>query len=153
MIRQLAFAVALVAVFGCSISNSSNSLSNSSNSSSNSSESSGSSSDSLSKSSDSSSGSSGGGDDQAYRDDVRDYTHAYVLSGGEFSAFQRGLGDIARRHGITNWEVRRATYRGIGAGLGKAGASQTQLDEFKANLAASSPEKLQDMQDGYESVI
>jgi hypothetical protein len=150
MIWKPVFAIALVAVLGCSISRSSQSISDSSNSLS---KSSNSISDSLSNSSDSSSGSSGGGSDEAYRDDVRDYTFAYVLSGGRFEAFQKGLGDLARRHSITNWEAHRDSYRGIGEGLGRAKVTQTQLDVFKTNLAGSSPEKMRDMQVGYDSVI
>jgi hypothetical protein len=157
MIWKPVFAIALVAALGCSISRSSQSISDSSHSlsksSTNFSKSSNSISDSLSNSSDSSSGSSGGGSDEAYRDDVRDYTYAYILSGGRFEAFQKGLGDLAQRHGITNWETHRASYRGLGEGLGRAKVTQTQLDVFKTNLAGSSPEKMRDMQVGYDSVI
>jgi len=157
MIWKPVFAIALVAALGCSISQSSQSISDSSESSSDSSnnfsKSSNSISESLSNSSDSSSDSSSGGSDEAYRDDVRDYTFAYILSGGRFEAFQKGLGDLARRHGVTNWEANRASYRGIGEGLGRARVTQTQLDVFKTNLAGSSPEKMRDMQVGYDSFI
>jgi hypothetical protein len=157
MIWRFFFAIALMAALGCSISRSSQSISDSSHSISKSSESSSTSSnnssESLSNSSESSSDSSNDEDDEAYRDDVRDYTYAYVLSGGQFEAFQKGLGDLARRHGITNWEAHRASYRGIGEGLGRAGLTQTQLDVFKTNLAGSSPEKMRDMQLGYDSLI
>ena len=33
---------------------------------------------------------------------MREYTAAYVKTGGQFDAFRRGIGDIARKHNITN---------------------------------------------------
>ncbi|HVQ76222.1 MAG TPA: hypothetical protein VMT79_11885, partial [Candidatus Binatia bacterium] len=76
-----------------------------------------SSSDSSRSSFDSSASSSGSSSpeskEKAYRDDARDYAEAYVKSGGQFDAFQRRLGEIARKHDITNWEDNQATYVGI----------------------------------------
>ena len=99
-----------------------------------------------------SSSSSGGSTKQAYRDDVRDYTYAYVSSrGGDVDAFQRGLGDIARNHGVTNWEEDSATYRGIGAGLAKARVSGVAFATFKQNLGRGDPSKMDAIQEGYDS--
>lgn len=88
---------------------------------------------------------------QAYRDDVRDYTQAYVKSGGDFSAFSRGLGNIAAKHGVSNWEADTTTYVGIGEGLKKAGVTQMQLEVWKTNLAAGDASKAAAMQKGYDS--
>lgn len=49
--------------------------------------------------------------EQAYRDDVRDYTESYLKSGGQFDAYQRHLGAIARKDAITNWEESEVTSR------------------------------------------
>src|SRR5215475_11761986 len=108
---------------GCSFSDSSGA----------SSESSAHSSDSSAHSSDSSSRSSSPDNkESAYRDDVRDYTEAYVKSGGQFDAFQKRLGELARKYDVTNWEDSLATYEGVGAGLGRAKVRQSQVDAYNA---------------------
>lgn len=140
----LGFLVALAALgpLGCSISTSS----------SDSSESSSDSSGSLSDSSGSSSGSSSpSSKESAYRDDVRDYTEAYVKSGGRIADFDKKLGELARSRGITNWEENMATYEGIGRGLGKAGVTGVELDTYVGNLAGGDPKKVAAIQKGYES--
>jgi hypothetical protein len=123
---------------GCSFSASSES----------SSESSSASSESSSKSSKSSSPDS---KESAYRDDVRDYTEAYAKSGGQFDAFQRQIGELARRHDITNWEDSLVTYEGIGAGLGRARVNQVQVDAYKANLGKGDPKKMEAIQRAYNA--
>ena len=108
-------ALALLALAGCSFSQSSKSMSDSS-------------SDSSKSSSDSSTSSSPSDDKKAdknetsYRNDVRGYTAAWVRDGGDLDSFQRGLATIARRYGITDWEATSATWTGVGAGL-RAGAA------------------------------
>ena len=140
----LGFFVALVSLgpLGCSISTSP----------SDSSESSSDASGSLSDSSGSSSGSSSPeGKQAAYRDDVRDYTAAYVKSGGRIADFDKKLGQLARSRGITNWEENMATYEGIGRGLAKAGVDGVELDTYVRNLAGGDPKKVAAIQKGYES--
>ena len=127
---------------GCSISTSP----------SDSSESSSDSSRSFSDSSASSSGSSSPeSKEAAYRDDVRDYTAAYVKSGGRIADFDKKLGELARSRGITNWEENMATYEGIGRGLGKAGVDGVELDTYVRNLAGGDPDRVAAMRKGFES--
>jgi hypothetical protein len=87
----------------------------------------------------------------AYRDDVRDFTAAYVQSGGQFDQFQRGLGNVAAKHGVSNWESDDTTYVGVGEGLKKAGVSSTGLTVWKSNLAGSDSSKAAAIQKGYDS--
>src|SRR5262245_34584208 len=87
----------------------------------------------------------------AYRDDVRDYTEAYVKSGGQFDAFQKRIGELARRYDITNWEDSLATWEGIGAGLARARASQTQVYAFKQHLAGGDARKMEALQKAYNA--
>jgi len=125
----------LLAPLGCSISDSSESSSKS-----------------LSDSSDSSSGSSSPDSKaSAYRDDVRDYTVAYVKSGGAFADFKRKLGNLARERGVTNWEENMATYEGIGQGLGKANVGDAELSAYVQNLAGGDSQKADAMRKGYQS--
>src|SRR5262249_39847280 len=97
------------------------------------------SSNSSESSSDSSASSSGSSSPESaekqYKSDVREYTAAYVKTGGQFDAFRRGLGDIAKKHNITNWEDNTVTYEGIGEGAavqglhgrpGRAGCEQAR---------------------------
>jgi len=114
------------------------------------SESSRSSSDSSESSSDSSKSSSGGEKSAAYRDDIRDYTAAYVKSGGQVADFDRKIGELARARGITNWEDDLATYDGIGQGLGRAKVSAFELDAYAQNLAHGDPAKAQAIRTGYD---
>ncbi len=120
---------------GCSLSASSKSSSDSSSASS----------ESISKSS------SPESKESAYRDDVRDYTEAYVKSGGQFDAFQKRVGELAKKHDITNWEDSMATYEGVGAGLGRARVNQVQVDAYKQNLGQGDPTKMEAIQKAYNA--
>jgi len=125
----------VLAPLGCSLSKSS-------------SDSSGSASDSSASSSASSSPAS---KESLYRDDVRDYTAAYVKSGGRIADFNQKVGELAKARGITNWEDNMATYEGIGQGLAKAGASGVELDTYITNLAGGDKNKAAAIRKGYES--
>jgi len=130
-------ALLLVVPLGCSFSHSSASSAGSSKSS--------------GASSKSSASSSQGSSTQTSRDDVRDYTYAYVSSRGDLDAFQRGLGDIAQSRGVTNWEEDTATYVGIGAGLAKARVTGVPYETFKQNLGRSDSSKMAAIQQGYDA--
>jgi hypothetical protein len=88
--------------------------------------------------------------EKAYREDVRDFTAAHVQSGGNAADLRREIATLAERHGITDWESNESTYRGIGAGLGKAGYRQVEVDAFKNNLT-SNEEQAEWLQRGYKS--
>ena len=109
------------------------------------------SSESSSDSSRSSSGSSSPESKETqYRNDVRDFTAAYVKSGGRLDDFKRRLGDLAKERGITDWEQNLLTYEGIGRGLKKAKASQVELETYTTNLTGGDPKKAKAMKDGYD---
>jgi hypothetical protein len=86
-----------------------------------------------------------------YKSDVREYTAAYMKTGGQFDAFRRGIGDIARKHNITNWEDNPVTYEGIGQGLGEGGATELQLKAYMDGLAGQDAAKRAAMQKGYDA--
>jgi len=86
-----------------------------------------------------------------YREDVRSYTAAYVRSGGGFDAFTKELGELARRHGLTNWEDDQTTYVGVGEGLGDAAVGEAELETYKTSLSRSDPLKMQAIQLGYDT--
>ncbi len=88
----------------------------------------------------------------AYRNDIRDYTSAYVKSGGQIDYFWRDVGTIAEKHGISNWEADNTTYVGIGEGLAKANVNSTELSVYKQHLTGFDQKKMQDIQKGYDSI-
>ena len=138
----VSLAMALALASGCSFSRSSQSSSDSSRSSS----------ESSSDSSASSSGSSSPGrEDARYEQDVADYTEAYVISGGSDGAFLRGVGDIAEKRGISDWESHERTWQGIGRGLARVKVSTVQLEVYKANWAGNDPAKIAAIEKGFGS--
>ena len=129
----------VVLVAGCSVSASSWSVSKSVRSS--------------SHSSDSSSSSSPGAAEEAYREDVSDYTSAFVKSAAtsDLAGFRADLSRLAREHGITNWEENPSTYTAIGDGLGRAGVSGGGLRAYQTNLSGGDPAKAALIQKGYDA--
>ena len=87
------------------------------------------------------SSSSGGSSDseEAYREDVRDYTAGAARSGSGMAEFQTGLARVAERHGVTNWEADGATWVGIGEGLGRAGIDPAAVQHWSDALARDEP--------------
>ena len=86
-----------------------------------------------------------------YQDDVRDYTATYLQTGGQFDAFQRGIGDLAKKHNITNWEESMATYEGVGEGLAQGKATPVQLQAYMDGLAGQDQAKRAALQKGYDA--
>jgi hypothetical protein len=74
---------------------------------------------------------------EAYRDDVRDFTAAWAERGGDLEGFEAGLGDVARRHGVTDWEADDATYAAIGDGLRRARVGEADVARYAARLGVN----------------
>jgi hypothetical protein len=116
------------------------------------SDSSGSISDSIGSVSDSSSSISGGS--TKYESDVEDYTYAYLKSTSgttDYADFQKGLSDIAKKRGISDWESDEHTYEGMGKALKKAGIEGVGYETYKKNFANSDTTKMKQIQHGYDS--
>jgi hypothetical protein len=76
--------------------------------------------------------------DPTYRRDVRVFTEGFVRSGAiDPDEFQRGVSQIAARHGIAHWEGEPETVRAIGEGLRRAGASDEQVEQLAVRLGES----------------
>lgn len=89
-----------------------------------------------------------------YESDVVDYTYAYLKSSStptDYASFQKGLGDIAKERGITDWESDPHTYQGIGKALKKANITGVGYETFKKNFANGNADKMESIQDGYDS--
>lgn len=87
-------------------------------------------SDSISSSSPDGSSSS----EQAYREDVRDYTATAARSGNDPVAFRSGLARVAEAHGVTDWAADAATFVGIGEGLARAGVAPSTVEVWSGQL-------------------
>jgi len=93
--------------------------------------------------------------EQAYRQDVGDYTASWARSKGDpgdGAEFQKGLARIAERHGVTNWEADRATYLGIGQGLRSAGVAPDDVSAFQSSLGGDSGSGAKLIEEGYADV-
>jgi len=78
---------------------------------------------------------------KAYEKDVVTYVSAIGRSDVSGEDFMRGLGSIASRHSITDWENYKFTYVSIGEGLKKAGLQKDEIPNLpylKALLGANS---------------
>ena len=88
---------------------------------------------------------------EAYRDDVRDFTAAYASTRHDLQVFEQGLGEVARRHGITDWEADDATYVAVGAGLRRAVVSGPELASYETTIGSTEPAKVALIRSGYAS--
>lgn len=128
---NVALAIACAVSFGCSFSHSSKG-----------------SSDSSKSSSDSSGSSSGGKDTALFQKDVEQYTEAFVEAGGQ-QGFFAGLGDLARKRGVSDWESEPGTWQAIGRGLGRARVNDVQRSAFETAWANGDPARESALAQGF----
>jgi len=109
--------------------------------------SSGKSSDSISASLDSISGSSGSGKESStaltaktYTEDVAAATVLFASGQENSKQFLDTISQIARSHGIVNWEKEKETYSSMGMGLKRAGITKEEIPElpYFSTLAGTS---------------
>jgi len=79
------------------------------------------------------------GADTAYRDDLRVLTLATLESSGGEEGFLRGIGEVAERYGIVDWEGIPETYVAIGEGLREAGLSLEEARAFSRRIFGDDP--------------
>jgi len=98
---------------------------------------------------------SSSGDDEekkeAYRDDVRDFTAAYAAKHEDLAGFESGLSNVARRHGITDWEAEDTTYTAVGAGLQRADVRASDRARYESLVGGNTPAKVALIRQGYGS--
>jgi hypothetical protein len=94
------------------------------------------------------------GKSKKYQNEVADYTMAYVKSsqpGADYNTFLKEISEIAAKEGVTNWEQDLLTYNGIGKGLKKAKVDGIAYETYKKNFAEGDSQKMEAIEDGYES--
>jgi len=87
----------------------------------------------------------------AYLRDVRAWTLEFERSPGSQEDFLRGIGRIAERHGLTDWEADPNTLVAIGQGLKDAGWSDAQMQELRGSLVGAAPGAVERVFAGYRS--
>jgi hypothetical protein len=85
-----------------------------------------------------------------YREEIRDATVAYVREGGDPEAFRARLAEIARFHGVSDWDGNQATWEGVGEGLARAKVTGVALESQKTTLTGSEPVRMNWIQTGYD---
>ena len=141
IVLSVFLALALVALNGCSFSDSSKSIS-----------------DSISSPSKSSSDSSSGDDEEPeepadmarYQSDISQLAVTYAKTGGDIGAFRTSVSSIAKDYGVTNWEADQMTNEAIGRGAGTAGMQDEAFTSFSKNLYGEDLDKLNELRTGYQ---
>ena len=80
---------------------------------------------------------------------VIDYTATFATGQGDFDAFMRGIGDLASRYSIANWESDPATYVAIGQGLRQAKVGSGVMEAYVTNIAKGDTTKANAIRKGY----
>jgi hypothetical protein len=77
-----------------------------------------------------------------YHADVCTYTAtAARASRGDPETFLRGLGTVAMRYRLTDWDQLRSTYVGIGCGIARAELSRSEAYALVSDLVGASVER------------
>ena len=79
-------------------------------------------------------------EDLIYKRKIRDYTYGYAKAGGDPQAFARGIGALAQRRGIHDWERDETTCRAIGEGFFDAGAGKSSTYRSIGSIVDKSSE-------------
>jgi len=90
-------------------------------------------------------------DTEAFREEVHDFTYAYVKGGGDAAAFRRGVAAIAQKHGISSWEDDDLVLRSIGKGMGEAGLEKQEMRDLAGQVFENDPDKIAQVSKGYDS--
>jgi len=105
-----------------------------------------------SKGSSNSSKSSSGESSAMFRQDVEQYTAAYVEGGAaDEASFFSGLGDLARERGISDWEAEPGAWESIGRGLARADLSDAQRSAYASVWAGDDAAKRDALERGTEA--
>lgn len=92
--------------------------------------------------------------DERYNNEVADYAYAFITfppAKDDYLLFKQGLGKIAIRSGIIDWENNPKTYLSIGKGLKKANLKGAEFKTYKKKLGNSDYARMLDIQKGYDS--
>ena len=142
-VSRAALGVFAATALACSFSHSSESSSDSSNNSS----------ESSSHSSSPGGGSNKDATQTSFDRDVESYTVAFLQAGGrDDEAFLAGIGDLARTHGVSDWESELSTWEAIGRGLARSHASAAQRSAYQLAWTGGDSARETAMAKGFSSI-
>jgi len=99
-----------------------------------------------------SSKSSSGDDTAQFHQDVEQYTAAYVQGGGKGErGFLSGLGELARKRGVSDWESEEGAWESIGRGLGRAEVGDAERTAYVHAWADDDVDHAHAIERGYEA--
>ena len=75
----------------------------------------------------------------------------WLRSGGDVESLRAGIGELARKKGITDWEQDQKTLTGIGRGLKKASISGQRYTDLSAAVAAGNTQAAEWIRKGYKA--
>jgi hypothetical protein len=84
-----------------------------------------------------------------FRREVADYTASFARGDGDFDVFLQGIGSLAARYGVSDWESDPETYEAIGRGLRQADAPPGKMEAYVANVAGSDASRANAIRAGY----
>lgn len=94
------------------------------------------------------------GESKKYRNDIADYTVAYIKSSKTdtgYNSYFKGISEIAAKSGVANWDQDALTYIGIGLGLKRSGVDGVAYETYRKNFGNNDPTKMENIQNGYEA--
>jgi hypothetical protein len=90
-------------------------------------------------------------DAATYEGDITQLAYTYARQGGDIGALRSGVSNLARKRGLTNWEVDALTAQSIGKGVGKAGVSEDEFTRFSKRLFGEDLSKSNELRKGYQA--
>jgi hypothetical protein len=76
----------------------------------------------------------------SFQRDVEQYTVAFLQAGGtDDESFLAGIGDLARQHGISDWEADASNWEAIGRGLARSHASAAERAAYQMAWTGGDP--------------
>ena len=85
-----------------------------------------------------------------YEEDVAAVTVLYVSREKTTDDYQRQVTNIAKNHGISDWEQEQSTYIGMGKGLRRAGVSKDSISNLPYFRAMADSSNYSEVIKGYQ---
>ena len=86
-----------------------------------------------------------------YASDVRAAVRSALASDASEAEILRSVGRVAKRHGVSDWEVQMATYVAIGEAIRLAGNDESTAIALAPGLAGGNDEAVKLLLEGYRS--
>jgi hypothetical protein len=75
----------------------------------------------------------------------------WLRSGGDVASLRAGIGELARKKGITDWEQDQKTLEGVGRGFKQASISGQRYTDLSAAVAGGNLQAAEWIRKGYKA--